>query len=42
MPIINISISLGYDESGYFSKVFKKIVGVTPSTYRNGKENILK
>ncbi|KGM99687.1 AraC family transcriptional regulator [Clostridium botulinum] len=33
--IINIAIELGYDESGYFSKVFKKIVGVTPSTYRN-------
>lgn len=30
MSIINISISLGYDESGYFSKIFKKTVGVTP------------
>jgi two-component system response regulator YesN len=35
MSIINISISLGYDESGYFSKIFKKTVGVTPSVYRN-------
>ncbi|MFL0166389.1 response regulator transcription factor [Candidatus Clostridium helianthi] len=35
MSIIDISISLGYDESGYFSKVFKKAVGITPSVYRN-------
>lgn len=39
MSIINISMSLGYDESGYFSKVFKKVVGVTPSAYRNKNLN---
>ena len=39
MCIINISMSLGYDESGYFSKVFKKVVGVTPSAYRNKNLN---
>ncbi|GAA0075656.1 hypothetical protein UT300005_00340 [Clostridium sp. CTA-5] len=38
MTIIDISINLGYDESGYFSKVFKKIVGVTPSVYRNSSK----
>ncbi|WP_455804951.1 helix-turn-helix transcriptional regulator, partial [Clostridium butyricum] len=41
MSIINISMSLGYDESGYFSKVFKKVVGVTPSAYRNKNLNKL-
>ncbi|WP_242845713.1 helix-turn-helix transcriptional regulator [Clostridium novyi] len=33
--IVNIAIHLGYDESGYFSKVFKRVVGITPSIYRN-------
>lgn len=34
MPIINISIDLGYEDCGYFIKVFKKNVGVTPALYR--------
>ncbi|QGU96898.1 helix-turn-helix domain-containing protein [Clostridium bovifaecis] len=35
VPVVNIAIDLGYDESGYFTKVFKKIVGLTPSEYRD-------
>ncbi len=33
-PIINIAIELSYNEANYFSKAFKKKVGMTPSEYR--------
>lgn len=33
-PIINISLNLGFDDCGYFIKVFKKNEGVTPAVYR--------
>ena len=33
-PIINISIDLGYEDCGYFIKIFKKKTGVTPTIYR--------
>ena len=33
--ISDIALELGYEESGYFIKVFKKIEGVTPNQYRN-------
>jgi len=35
--IINIAIDLGYSEPNYFSKVFKKNVGISPSKYRHSK-----
>ncbi|MDR5588300.1 response regulator transcription factor [Clostridium aquiflavi] len=41
MSIINIAVTLGHDESGYFSKVFKRVVGITPSAYRNNNKNNL-
>ena len=34
MPVINIAYELSYNETNYFSKAFKKKVGVTPSEYR--------
>lgn len=34
-PITNISLDLGFDDCGYFIKVFKKQEGVTPSVYRS-------
>ena len=34
IPISNIAIELCYSKSNYFSKVFKKKVGLTPSEYR--------
>ncbi|MPM89957.1 HTH-type transcriptional activator RhaR [bioreactor metagenome] len=34
IPIVNISIELSYTQPNYFSKVFKKKVGITPSEYR--------
>jgi AraC-like DNA-binding protein len=33
-PISNIAIELSYNEANYFSKAFKKKVGITPSQYR--------
>ncbi|MBW9156885.1 PocR ligand-binding domain-containing protein [Clostridium tagluense] len=35
IPIINLSIDLGFEDCGYFIKVFKKIEGITPAVYRN-------
>ena len=33
-PVINIAYDLSYSETNYFSKTFKKKVGVTPTEYR--------
>lgn len=38
MPILNIALELNYQEANYFSKVFKKITGMTPSDFRKAKE----
>ncbi|WP_240374158.1 PocR ligand-binding domain-containing protein [Bacillus piscicola] len=38
MPVLQIALELHYKEPNYFSKVFKKIVGQTPSEYRKEKE----
>jgi two-component system response regulator YesN len=37
IPIINISLELSYNGPNYFSRVFKKSSGVTPSQYRDTK-----
>ncbi len=34
--IYEISVRLGYEDQYYFSRIFKKIVGVSPKEYRNG------
>lgn len=34
-PIYEISVELNYSDSSYFSKLFKKTFGVSPSEYRN-------
>ena len=34
--IKDVSRRVGYHDSGYFTKVFKRITGVTPSEYRSG------
>ncbi|MGL4571177.1 MAG: response regulator [Clostridium sp.] len=33
-PILNIALDLGFDDCGYFIRVFKKVLGVTPKKYR--------
>ena len=35
MSILNISLDLGFEDCGYFIKVFKKLEGATPAVYRN-------
>lgn len=35
MPIINIALDLGFEDCGYFIKVYKKFEGITPALYRN-------
>jgi len=37
VPITNIALDLGFEDSGYFIKVFKKQEGITPSAYRCDK-----
>ena len=39
-PIKEIAAEVGYPDSLYFSKVFKRAVGVNPSLYqKRGQEN---
>lgn len=35
--ISEISEKIGYDDTNYYSKVFKKHIGMTPSEYRQNK-----
>lgn len=36
LNLIDVSLQAGFDDQSYFSKVFKKLKGVTPKSYRNG------
>lgn len=38
MPIAEVALSVGYDNFSYFSKLFKKYEGISPSEYRKGVE----
>lgn len=38
-PLIEIAMSLGYENQSYFSSVFKKYCNMTPKEYRLNKEN---
>ena len=38
MPVALVAASVGYQDYFYFAKVFKKITGVTPSSYRHEEE----
>jgi ligand-binding sensor protein len=41
LSIIEISVDLGFSDSNYFSRVFKKKVGVSPNTYRMNNSSLL-
>ncbi|EEG72103.1 transcriptional regulator, AraC family, partial [[Clostridium] hylemonae DSM 15053] len=36
MYIYEVSSELGYEDQYYFSRIFKKVVGVSPRDYKNG------
>lgn len=36
LNLIDVSLQAGFDDQSYFSKVFKKLKGITPKSYRNG------
>lgn len=36
MYIYEVSSSLGYEDQYYFSRIFKKVVGISPKDYKNG------
>lgn len=35
MPLVEIAYSLGYKQYSYFSRIFKKEVGISPASFRN-------
>ena len=35
MTVREISFELGYDDPYYFSRLFKKVMGISPMQYRN-------
>lgn len=39
IPISQVSSEVGYSEHSYFCRVFKKITGKTPSSYRRNRNN---
>lgn len=34
MSVSEVAREVGYDDAGYFSRVFKKLTGITPATYK--------
>lgn len=36
MPVQEVALAAGYEERRYFSEMFKKITGQTPSEFRAG------
>ena len=34
-PVSAVAFAVGYSDANYFSDVFRKIVGMTPTAYRN-------
>ena len=41
MSITEIAFECGYDNSNYYGDAFKKVNGVSPSTFRKLKGNIV-
>jgi len=40
VPLVDVSSYVGYDDQSYFSKVFKRMVGVSPGKYREFRGQI--
>lgn len=41
MSLVDISFALGFENQSYFSRSFKKYMGMSPNQYRRGKEAYL-
>ena len=39
IPVREIAVRVGYTDANYFTKVFKRHLGVTPTEYRNHNAN---
>ena len=37
-PIGSIALNVGIDDANYFTRIFKKFVGMSPTEYRQSKE----
>lgn len=40
IPVSQIAVETGFDNLSYFGKVFRKLIGMTPSEYRDGKSDL--
>jgi AraC-like DNA-binding protein len=40
MPVIEVAYTVGYSDGAYFSNVFKKLFGITPTAYQKMKKAI--
>lgn len=40
MPVLDIALSVGFRDQSYFTRVFKKHIGMAPTAYREGRAQI--
>jgi transcriptional regulator GlxA family with amidase domain len=40
LPVHTIAMLTGFDNSSYFGKVFRRLVGVSPQQFRDGKVEV--
>ncbi|HHV60974.1 MAG TPA: helix-turn-helix domain-containing protein [Clostridiaceae bacterium] len=41
IPLVDVSILIGFEDQSYFSRVFKKITGVTPGKFRKSRGQVI-
>ena len=39
-PLVDVASLCGFEDQSYFTKVFKRLVGVSPKRYRESRGNI--
>ena len=39
LPVTEIALATGFSDSNYFTRQFRNITGLTPSSYRKGLPN---
>jgi AraC-like DNA-binding protein len=40
MPYLEITVETGFESLSYFSRIFKKVTGVTPKNYRQHHQSM--